>query len=792
MKQNPQIKISVGASRYATSWKTQDMKLADFLKKLENPKRTDEPLADYLSMDKPSQDKLKDVGGFVGGVLTGPRRQAANASDRYLVTLDLDNIEPGKTEEVLEKVKALGVAAAVYSTRKHSKQNPRLRVIVPLVRACTPDEYIPIARKIAEYVGIDWCDPTTFEVTRLMYWPSCSKDSEYIFEYFDNNLADTDGILKLYADWKDVSTYPTCSAEGRLINKEKTKQADPLTKEGIVGAFCRMYDIHSAIAEFIPESYVEAAGGRYTYTGGSTSGGVVVYDDKFIYSHHATDPCSGKCCNAYDMVRLHLFGDLDNESKEGTPVCKSPSYTAMNQFLLQREDFKGLFITERVTAKEAFKDVVVSDQDGDAWMQKLQLTDKGTIKVNTFNIKLILENDPELKGRYYYDEFAERLRTAGGLPWNKDKTDRDWADIDDTCLRNHLSIKYDIVGKEKIYDAFNGAAEAHKVHPVRDYLDSLVWDNVPRVEKLLVDYLGAEDNEYTREVMRITLAAAVSRIYEPGIKFDNMLIIKGGQGIGKSTLWGMLGKEWFSDSLVTFTGKEAVETLQGKWILEAGELTAFSKQEMNAVKNFLSRRFDNYRPAYGRRSIEHKRSCIIVGTTNDQEFLRDQTGNRRFPVVDLEANEPTKNIFKELAGEVDQIWAEAVALYKNGQTLYFDKAMEMLAEEARRLHIEEDPRIGMVREFLDRPLPDDWEDKNPEARRMYWALPESSRAGASNKRERVCSQEIWFECFGADVSRMTKKDSREISEIMRSIKGWKNCGIKTTVYGRQRCFSATK
>lgn len=220
---------------------------------------------------------------------------------RDVITLDLDNIPAGGTADVLRRLDALGCAYAVYSTRKHEEVKPRLRVLAPLDRTVTADEYEPLARKLAEIIGIEFCDPTTFQATRLMYWPSCCVDSQYVFTYGDKPFLSADGLLALYRDWRNWQEWPQVPGTQQTHVRLAAKQGDPTTKPGIVGAFCRIYDIHQAIDAFLPGVYipVDDGSGRLTYSGGSTTGGAVVYDDgQFLYSHHATDPnerAPGQC-----------------------------------------------------------------------------------------------------------------------------------------------------------------------------------------------------------------------------------------------------------------------------------------------------------------------------------------------------------------------------------------------------------------------------------------------------------------------------------------------------------------
>lgn len=306
MESNRLLKISTAGSRKATHWPKTEILWSEFCDRLKTPIRGAETVEEYLAMPKSRQAELKDVGGFVGGTFTGDRRKAANVEGRDLVTLDLDNIPTGQTEDILRRVGGLGCAALVYSTRKHTSYAPRLRVILPLDRTATADEYEPAARKLASLLGMEFCDPTTFEPSRLMYWASCCRDGEYVYEVYDGGFCSVGGVLAMYGDWRDVTQWPQVPGTEAIEKRRLARQEDPTAKRGVVGAFCRTYSITQAMDAFLPGVY-EATDteGRYTYTGGSTAGGAVVYDgDLFLYSHHATDPCSGLLVNAWDLVRL--------------------------------------------------------------------------------------------------------------------------------------------------------------------------------------------------------------------------------------------------------------------------------------------------------------------------------------------------------------------------------------------------------------------------------------------------------------------------------------------------------
>jgi len=770
---------------------------SEFTERLKIPIRSTETVEQYLALPKAQQDELKDVGGFVGGTFTSNRRKASYVEGRDLITLDLDNIPAEQTQDILRRVDGLGCAAIVYSTRKHVEYAPRLRVILPLDKTCSADEYEPVARKVAALIGIEFCDPTTFEASRLMYWPSCSCDGIYIYEVYDKPFCSIEGLLHMYEDWQDVSAWPQVPGSDAIERRRLAKQEDPTTKRGIIGAFCRTYSIVQAMEKFIPGMYEETdIPGRYTYVGGSTVGGAIVYDgDMFLYSHHATDPCSGLLVNAFDLVRLHMYADMDKEAKEGTPVNKLPSFVAMTRLATNDKPVSDLIARERFEqARQAFaapENETVEDDTDLSWIGRITRDGNGKIEKTINNVVVVLENDPLLKGKIVTDEFASCGMALGSLPWNGTKEKRRWTDADDAGFYRYMETFYGITGRDKLDNGLLIISSQNTVNEVKSYLKSLKWDGTKRLNTLLSDYLGAEDNAYTRAVIRKALCAAVGRAVMGGIKFDYMPIFTGPQGIGKSTFLAVLGMGWFSDSLTTFEGKEAAELIQGTWINEIGELTAMSRQETSAVKQFLSKTHDIYRAAYGRRTNKYPRRCVFFGTSNDGEFLKDATGNRRFWPVDVGLSLAKKSVWEELPREVDQIWAEAYLYWALGEQLYLSKELEAMAEEQQEDHREGSAKEGVIYDFLERQIPLNWEQMPVQSRKMFLSgqikLPEGE---VLVTRDKVCVAEIWAECLGSDLKYLKRTDSIEINNILVGMKCWKrNKSLRRYgPYGAQRGF----
>ncbi len=793
-----QLNISVGTSRKDTSWKPQTITIGDLWDRLKSPARGVETLTQYLALKKAQQDDLKDVGGFVAGTLNGGHRKASAVTGRDMVTLDFDTIPPYGTDSILQAVEDMGCGFCVYSTRKHMPTAPRLRILIPLDRTVTADEYEPIARHIAAQIGIQMADPTTFQPSRLMYWPSCSADGEYIFKYKDAPLIMADQILATYTDWHDFTSWP--QVPGAVsYQKLAMKQGDPDTKPGVVGAFNRAYgDVFNVMDKLLPGIYepVDNDPNRFTYLGGSTTGGAVIYDNgKFLFSHHATDPCSGRLVNAFDLVRLHKFGDKDDAALDGTPNNRLPSYKAMCEFAVADPLVSALMAQERHDqAVQDFEGVeATNDADAVNWMQKLQCNPQtGAIKSTIDNVIIILDNDPMLKGKFALNQFAGRGEILGTLPWSKDGTRRLWSDTDSNGLYWYLEKAYNITGRGNIDAALDIHAATHAFNEVQDYINRLSWDGVPRLDTLFIDYLGAEDDPvgYCRAVCRKAFTAAIARAMSPGSKYDCMLILCGSQGLGKSTLLDRMSKGWFNDSIRTFEGKEASELLQGVWLVEVAELDAFRRTDVARIKQFLSLRADRYRAAYGRNVKELPRCCVFFGTCNQMDFLQDTTGNRRFWPVDVGEQPHEKKVWGDLTDEViDQIWAEAKLRWQMGEQLYLTGEVEKEAQRRQESHREASPKEGLIEEFVSRKVPDDWSKWPLDRRRDFWA---NNASGDYNlvDRDRICALEVWCELFFSNQRDIKPQDVREINATLANMQGWKRSRnpLRCGPYNLQRGF----
>jgi predicted P-loop ATPase len=799
LQHDDRLLISTGSSRFEKSWKNKQMKWSALLSKLSISQGTGETHAEYMKMTKDQQDRIKDIGGFVGGHLKDGSRKTGNVVARQLITLDMDN-PPRDWRELLSGLPGkvgCSCAMGIYSTHKHTEKTPRLRLLMPLDREVSPEEYEAISRKLAEKIGIDFFDDSTYQPTRLMYWPSHSCDVEPVFQYVDAEFLSADRILQEYPDWTDVSYWPESGRATKHWKAQADKQGDPTQKKGIVGAFCRTYTIPEAISKFLPEIYTPTAKeDRYTFAAGSTAAGLVLYDgDHFAYSNHSTDPAGGQLCNAFDLVRLHRFGELDEGSEDKTGKDR-PSYKAMAEFASEDQETR---ITLSREQKEAAVLDFEDDEDGSSWEAKLSRTRDGSVKPDTTNAILILQNDPELQG-IRFNELSGAVEVNRPLPWSR--PNQYWRDADDAQLYCWVADRYGVqFPQTKFIKAFTVVADQRRFNPLRDYVDGLpAWDGKERVEELLIDYLGAADTPYTRAVTRKTLIGAIQRVLHPGCKFDTVLVLDGKPGIGKSTLLRKLGREWFSDSLsLTDTrDKSAAEKLQGVWIMEIGEMQGTRKADIDVLKSFISRQVDEYRAAYGRVVERHPRTGIICGTTNSTTgFLRDTTGNRKWWPVNVEGD-GLLSVWDMTDEEVSQIWAEAKTYTLRGEASYLDPEMEKEAVKAQQAALIYDEREDQVIEYLETLIPESWYEWDLHERFSFFQNPElrdqKVMAGKLIRRMKVSTTEIYCECFGRPKTSWTRRDGDDIVMIMARIPGWSRPAGATTrdpAYGRQRVFVRT-
>ena len=789
MEYNGLLNIATGLSASSSKWKNQQILWSDLVARLREEHRTTETYKEFLAAPKQMQSEIKDVGGFVGGYLEKGVRRLSSVKYRQVLTLDIDyaHIDFWDDFQLF-----FNNAAVLHGTHKHCETSPRFRLIMPLSRQCSPEEYVASARRVAGILGIEMFDKTTFDPCRLMFWPSNSRDMEYYFRFQDGPFLDVDEMLATYSDWRDSSEWPQSQREEGEIKRNTSKHEDPTLKKGIVGAFCRSYSISEAIETFLADTYAPCAlPGRYTYLKGTTTAGLIVYDDQFAYSHHGSDPCGGRLCNSFDLVRIHKFRQLDDSESS------DKSFKAMEDLARQDKKVKKIIANESILdANYDFSDIGQTEEPDDMdWVAELELDRGGGYRATAQNLNLIFMHDPRLRKLFRQNDFDSKKYVFGTLPWRRVDKPEPVRNVDFAGVRNYLEIIYGIASANKVEDALELEFERNHYHPVRDYLKSLEWDGTPRVEGLLPTLFGAEDTVYVREAMKKMLVGAVARVFNPGVKFDLVLtLISTMQGTGKSSFFKALGQAWFSDTFLTVQGKDSFEQLQGTWVMEMAELAGLRKADIESVKHYISKQEDTFRPAYGRVPETYPRQCVFVATTNENLFLRDPSGNRRFMPVDIENVKLTDNPrlmeFLNNPDEINQVWAEAMKLFKTGEKLYLSPEAEAIAYKEQSAHSEADERSGIVENYLDTMLPANWDDMDIFGRRIYLSSPTEADPATLHERQYVCVAEVWCECLGKNKEDMDRYKTREINDILRSLKGWETNGSTRNFsqYGKQKFY----
>ena len=856
------LSITTAQGRTGPTWTRQAATWEQIAESLRTPYKKSLTIEQYRQID--SADKkgwAKDGPCFVGGRLSSTtKRGKKTLIDRDLIVLDADSIKPdGRSATGLSMLQlavcGLGYAFAIYTTPTHTPQKPRARVVFPLSRSVSAQEYEAIARWIANRVdpavgdpdrGAAIFDATTYEPERLMYYPAIFGNSQfYEIDNFNAGAAgfpaiDADAVLATYGPengWADCSRWPGLSgqkiAEHRRFGQLKVsplKASNPWVR-----AFCTEYNVREAINEFLPDKYTFDANDKPQLIGASRADGCLMFDyadgapedfakDQFFVSYHNTDPTQGQEVNAFDLVRIHLFGDKDKDVDPHTNATARPSFRLMVDMIKEKApqcvDLAARFTTNTpTTAQDDFNAVprtlgrlpVGSPADGEDWRTGADLTDvKGVWQSTAENVKLIIRNDPALCGRIGKDVFSGNRICVRPLPWDVEKNvlvkpgESIWNEYgaDDAQLRNYLTKNYGIKGEKIIADGLTIAADLNQFNSVAEWLDGLEWDGEKRLETLLIDFFGVIDDKagYVRAATRKMLMAAVRRArLEIGetYKFDNVLTFIGAQGAGKSTFFKRLLQTkptLFSDQMKSLDDKNKDNqiAMQGFLIMELGEMNALRKADRDAAKKVITAEVDTYREPYATVATNHPRRCVLVGTGNVYEFLNDPTGGRRFWPIDIPVDfkkRRTKSIWEDLTREYsEQVWAEAVQFANTTERTDMDTP-ELLkaAAEAVESHNEENPLLEDIREFLGRQIPADWNavaSGKPvwslEKRRAFWGAGDQY-TGPLIDRETVTALEILLELYPGQYPTSATVQPKELNaarDALTAIDSWVYDGKK--------------
>lgn len=692
---------------------------------------------------------------------------------RAALTLDADTPE----DDFLARVRDLGYAALIHTTYSSTDAEPRYRVIIPVDRALAPDEYYAAASAVIQRVGAKSFDPGSVQPERYMFKPSAPNAVAFRWEEVDGGVAPAAQLLDDFNP--DLSILP--------MPKPHRNKRDPFAIAGTIGAFNRAYeDFDTLIAEYeLP--YETVGAGRWKLAGAVAAAGMGEVGPGLVYSHHANDPAFGQAASAFDLVRLHLYGDLD-DGHDKTPVNRKPSQLAMLETATEDVRVVQELVGSDFTVEMAqVEDEVLGDQPPRNWRLDFTLEPRtGNVKDDIHNWDLIAKHDAIFQG-LRYNEMTLSVETEGPLPWRDDLADRPTFDNGDRAsLALHIEREYSVrPARYYLDDMINDRARRRRVNPVQDYLKGLVWDGTPRVETALP---GVVPTEYTRMVARKCLTAAVARALDPGCKWDHMLILFGSEGMGKSHWVDRMARGW-SAPLGRIGDKDTLIAMQRAWIMTSDEGHSLKKADFDVQKEFITRTADLFRMPYEREAQLVQRHCVIWGTTNDAVFLRRQEGNRRFLIVHAEERVD----FDALTDDyVDQVWAEALHLYRAGEQLWLDDDQSALAAAARDAFTEEDAMAGQIGEFLELDIPGNWESMSPLDRREFFMNREDQDFKAVDPRRMdvVCSAQIWTECLGRNYGDHRRVDLLEINNSLSQQDGWVKSPDQEYVpgYGKQTVY----
>lgn len=714
--------------------------------------------------------RKKEAGNYIFGELEGNRRNKGSIVSRCVLTLDVDYPDDGfvsRIENVFD-----GAAYILHSTYSSTPENPRYRLIMPLSEKVGPSKYVELCRGVMALLGSACFDPTTAQAERYMFLPATSDPKHYACLIRKGKALDIDNAL-LQAPGGFAPT-----------GESAVRRKDPKTLKGVAGLFCQAYQDWAELIQIYELPYEQVSANRFHLNGAKSEAGMapIAENPGFIYSYHANDPAGGRAVNAFDLVRLHKFGHLD-AGKANTPVNRLPSTQAMNDLAGKDPRIKALQAKEIL---ENFSDEIEDTGNTTAWVDKLTRTKAGLVEGTIQNLDLITANDPIFKGIVLNVRGMTMELTPGSYPW-RDVHDNDGQldDYDFSSILLHLERTYRLrITENHLRHVLRDLVQERKHDYVLEYLEGLEWDGVPRVEYALP---GVEDSEHTRLVARKVLVAAVARTFEPGIKWDNMLMIYGPEGIGKSWWIEKMSRGWYN-SLDEIGNKDTLMKMGKSWIVTADEGHSLRAADFNKLKEFLTQRKDEYRAPFAATVSSYPRRSVIWGTTNDPAFLRRQDGIRRFLIVHAK----NKVDFEALTDDyINQVWAEAVHLWREGEKLHFTAEETELLNTARAPYVQEDPLTGLIERYADTLVPAGWDSLTLEERLEWRANSAGGFAPAGTETVNSLSAlQVWCEVMGRRIGDHSARDMADIQRVLRTLPGWVMHPVprETAAYGRQQVF----
>jgi putative DNA primase/helicase len=714
------------------------------LKKVEIAEHTSEQ---YKAMPKDQRIEVKDVGFFIGGMVQGRK-----VLYRQILSLDIDDVTEKTLTEL--RIRLANHTYILHTTHSATPEKPRYRVVAPLSRVVQADEYGAIMRVLHDVFKLP-IDVATLDFNRIMFLPSVPKDVPYFFETGNGEPFDVEVLLATLPNWKDLSSI--------AVSKQQVQ--DPITKGGLIGAFCAKVSIREAIETYLRDVWKLESDGSYTLAGASTTSGGKIFEDKFLVSFHSTDKFLGKSHNAYDAIRLYKYGGGKTGDAAMAKLC---------ELLEIKADASMTYKSTLATMKDEEAKAILSE--------RLEVDKNGVLLKTLRNAESILQFDPDVANVFGYDLFSE-MPVLKRLPYwranNHVRTENEdcknvqayegMEDLDESYLRLHFEEKYSFDTRTSLTDALNITAHKNAFHPVREYLNSLEWDGEARLERIFIDCFGVPESQYSKEVGLKFFVGAVRRVFMPASKMDYIPVLVSEEGLGKSRFIRRMAKLWGSDTFYTFNGsKEAYEQLRGVWIMEIPELNGIQNRSTNSRKAFVTKGEDRYRSAYLKYTKTYKRQCVFIASSNDIVFLDDPSEDgRRWWGLMCNHNQIKINVHSdEFLERVDLYWAEAMHHFRMGVLPVLSAGAEVEARMLRQVHKAENIEEGALLDYLNMPVPSNWYEKTLFERKHYWNNEKDLWHG--EPREYVCTTEVAREFFDLERSECTPHQGRRIGDAIRS------------------------
>lgn len=764
--------------------------------------RTKETVLEYQKGSKAFRDKIKDQGGFIMGESKENRRDKMALISRNMITLDLDYCPPNILEILQEKVdnKKLPFRFFIYSTHSHTREKPRLRLIVPLQKDIDVVEYEPIALRLCGKIGLEYFDATTTQPNRIMYFPSVSIDGEFVCKSYADDYydLDPDEIMGEYFDANNIEEWQRPHyIEGKKRERiESGKTSDSTkTKYRIVNMFNTEYSITDAIDTFLSDVYKKESDNRYSYIEGETKNGLNILSHQYAYSFHGTDPAQGKLLNAFDIVRIHKFGKQDQETEQYVDdnYNKSTSYSEMVSWIKRELPNVMQLDPKYQEQKEAIVEKMeeIGVEIATDWLDKLVRDNNNDIKKIPYNISVIIANDSALKSLFFYDTLKQQVCFERAPFWDADIKKGDGIrDLDLSYIRNYLSQPpYFLTGKDAIEDAVLIEAYKRKINYPKHFLSRLPeWDGTKRVETLFIDLFGVKDNEFVREASKKWFTALVARIIQPGAKFDYVIALLGSVGIGKSSFGkSLIAIDWdgkmeniesanyfFSDKELDLRNeRDMIDALRGVCVLELAEFDKFlTKYDKSTMKSFITKTKDRFIERYGKRTIDVPRSFVMLATSNESKPISNPEDERRFMPFYCNLPKHKALIFdhnlwnKEIR---DQVLAEALHYYHEGYQFAAPfppkliRQWETLIEKASL----DNDYYGIVQDYVANRFPIDLFKLDFPDMKTYWRNHDGADQFRREKRSEFSVKEIY--CLALDKRIGDRVDYIVRKEIEQSL-----------------------